>query len=292
MTEEWTSRTTLEDTDDKENECKLQYKLEVPPRSTETKMGNCKRYGIMTEEWTSRTTLEDTDDKENECKCILYPRPIDCEEVLQNGNSMSGVYTIWPKSRILRCETIKVYCDFEIANEGWTVIQRRGNYGNGENLFSKSWESYKKGFGDLRKEFWLGNDNIYAIINQASYSVRFELQNENGSYAFALYDNFWIDDEKQKYKLHLEDFSGTAGDALKPHNEKEFYTKDQPGNSRPSKQHEGGWWYNVHPSTNLNALYRYGSDKPKSQDGIAWHTFGGSFTSLASTEIRIRATPF
>ncbi|GBN64830.1 hypothetical protein AVEN_74599-1 [Araneus ventricosus] len=87
-------------------------------------------------------------------------------------------------------------------------------------------------------------------------------------------------------------FASLLGDALRPHNEKEFYTKDQPGSSRPSQQHEGGWWYNVYPSTNLNALNRYGMDNSKSQDGIAWHTFGGSFTSLPSTEIKIRATSF
>ncbi|GBN72151.1 Techylectin-5A [Araneus ventricosus] len=172
------------------------------------------------------------------------------------------------------------------------VIQRRGDYGNAQNLFAKSWESYKKGFGDLQKEFWLGNDNICAITNQASYSVRFELHHENGTFAFALYDYFWIDSEEHKYKLHLGDYSGNAGDALRPHNEKEFYTKDQPGSTRPFQQHEGGWWYNVYPSTNLNALNRYGMDNSKSQDGIAWHTFGGSFTSLPSTEIKIRATSF
>ncbi|KAG8170686.1 hypothetical protein JTE90_003974, partial [Oedothorax gibbosus] len=90
------------------------------------------------------------------------------------------------------------------------VIQRRGDYGNGPNYFVKNWNSYKKGFGNLRKEFWLGNDNIFAISNQDSYSVRFDLKTVKGDSGFALWDTFFIDEEDRNYRLHLEEYSGTA----------------------------------------------------------------------------------
>ncbi|GFX72046.1 techylectin-5A [Trichonephila clavipes] len=90
-------------------------------------------------------------------KCVKHSKPMDCKEVLENGNTESGVYTIWPRSRHANCEAIEVYCDLETAGGGWTVIQRRGDYGNAQNYFDKTWKDYKEGFGNLRWEFWLGD---------------------------------------------------------------------------------------------------------------------------------------
>ncbi|GBO14796.1 Techylectin-5A, partial [Araneus ventricosus] len=98
------------------------------------------------------------------------------------------------------------------------------------------------------------NDNIFALTNQKSYSVRFDLEQITRETAFAEYNYFWIDEEAQNYKLHIEDYSGDAGDALKPHNGEDFYTKDKPGKSEGSGMHKGGWWLDVYPSTNLNGL--------------------------------------
>ncbi|GFR29239.1 techylectin-5A, partial [Trichonephila clavata] len=53
-------------------------------------------------------------------KCVKHSKPIDCKEVLENGNTESGVYTIWPRSRSANCAAIEVYCDLETAGGGWT----------------------------------------------------------------------------------------------------------------------------------------------------------------------------
>ncbi|GBO05118.1 hypothetical protein AVEN_27453-1 [Araneus ventricosus] len=83
--------------------------------------GHCFMFETRTSRGISEIAREDTNYKEDNCKCILNPRPADCEEVLKNGNTGSGVYIIWPKSRMLKCETLKVYCDMETTGEGWTV---------------------------------------------------------------------------------------------------------------------------------------------------------------------------
>ncbi|GFW90413.1 techylectin-5A [Trichonephila clavipes] len=252
---------------------------------------------------------------------------MDCQEILENGNKESGVYTIWPRSRIGNCQSIDVYCDMETAGGMdsqiypvaileqhvclWMttpvlivqisltnafnrkispVLQRRGNFGNAQNYFDKNWADYKHGFGNLKREFWLGNDNIFAITNQGQYSVRFDIKNKEGKSAFSVYETFWIDEESQKYKLHLQDHSGSAGDALGPHNLKEFYTKDQPNVPSDAKKdgpkHTGGWWYNVFPSSNLNGLNNHGGPHKNIEQGMAWNPFGWYTSTLTFSEIK------
>ncbi|GFU91290.1 techylectin-5A [Trichonephila clavipes] len=212
-------------------------------------------------------------------KCPKHFKPMDCEEVMENGNSKSGVYTIWPRSRVGSCPSIQVYCDMETDGGGWTVIQRRGNFGNAQNYFDKTWIDYKTGFGNVKREFWIGNDIIFAITNQGQYSARFEVTNREGKSAFAVYEKFYIEEESAKYKLHIEDYSGTAGDAISSHNEWEFYTKDQPNRRDEAKKdditHTGGWWKNVFPTTSLNALNNHGDPHANPQQGMCWNPFGG-----------------
>ena len=49
---------------------------------------------------------------------------------------------------------------------GWTVLQRRMN---GSVDFYRNWQDYKTGFGDLRTEFWLGNEKMHQLTSQGSY---------------------------------------------------------------------------------------------------------------------------
>ncbi|CAL1287174.1 unnamed protein product, partial [Larinioides sclopetarius] len=90
------------------------------------------------------------------------------------------------------------------------VIQRRGDFNRSEDYFFKDWASYKKGFGDVDKDFWKGNDNIFALTNQRLSSIRFDLQATDGERRYAHYDSFWIDDENNNYTFHIKDYIGDA----------------------------------------------------------------------------------
>ena len=60
--------------------------------------------------------------------------------------SESGVYPI-----LVAGKNISVYCDMETEGGGWTVLQRRGDFGNPDDFFLRRWRGYKEGFGDPEK---------------------------------------------------------------------------------------------------------------------------------------------
>ncbi|CAL1292440.1 unnamed protein product [Larinioides sclopetarius] len=222
-------------------------------------------------------------------------KPVDCEEVFRNGKTETGIYTIWPRNRVSEDRPLKVSCDMDTDGGGWTVFQRRGNFGRTKDYFFKDWASYKKGFGDIEKDFWLGNDNIFALTNQRLNSIRFDLKAVDGEERYALYDTFWIDDEDHMYALHIKDYTGNAGDSMAHHDNSKFSTKDKDNDNQKegdcAVKFKGGWWYNTCHHSNLNGLYLKGHHESFA-DGVNWHSWRHYNESLEFTEIKIRPSNF
>ncbi|XP_076342224.1 techylectin-5A-like [Tachypleus tridentatus] len=65
----------------------------------------------------------------------------------------------------------------------------------------------------------MGNDRIYALSNQGNYSIRFDLKDKEGNKRFAIYREFWIENEDNLYRLHVSYYSGDAGDSISGHNQ-------------------------------------------------------------------------
>lgn len=66
----------------------------------------------------------------------------------------------------------QVFCDMETDGGGWTVIQRRKV---GLTSFNRDWKQYKEGFGNIKGDFWLGNENIYRLSRRPTV-LRVELE--------------------------------------------------------------------------------------------------------------------
>ena len=73
--------------------------------------------------------------------------------------------------------------------------------------FSRGWADYKRGFGNLNGELWLGLDNINRLT-KAKNRLRVELEDTQGKTAYAEYDFFAVSSERNKYKLSLGTYSG------------------------------------------------------------------------------------
>ncbi|KAJ8033560.1 Fibrinogen-like protein A [Holothuria leucospilota] len=118
-----------------------------------------------------------------------YPRH--CKEILNecSSSSSSGVYLIKPDGYL---EPFEVFCNNDVNSGGWTVLQRRMD---GSISFNRNWEEYKGGFGFLSTEFWLGNEKLSYISNQAVYELRIDLMLSNGSSFYIEYNAFRITDE-------------------------------------------------------------------------------------------------
>ena len=134
-----------------------------------------------------------------------------CTQLLQDGFISSGVYTINPDGG----KPIQVLCDMTTDGGGWTIFQRRLD---GSVDFYFGWESYKNGFGDLNGEFWLGNDNLHRLTAADDVMMRVDLEDFDGNIRYAEYMTFKVADEGDKYRVLIEEYSGTAGDSMTTYN--------------------------------------------------------------------------
>lgn len=98
---------------------------------------------------------------------------------------------------------------------GWAVFQRRLD---GSVDFHLNWAYYKKGFGNLRGEFWLGNDNLHRLTAADNLTLRVDLEDFDGNITYAEYKTFKVADEGDKYRLLIGGYNGPmANDSMAYH---------------------------------------------------------------------------
>ena len=121
--------------------------------------------------------------------------PSNCAELYAHGVNESGVYYLNLADASCKAPVIvKVYCDMETDGGGWTVsfywkkiglkltkhyfdhfqvFQRRTD---GNEPFSRNWETYKRGFGNPSKEFWIGEQKVHMLKNKSPFLLQLLIQ--------------------------------------------------------------------------------------------------------------------
>jgi len=188
------------------------------------------------------------------------------------------------------------YCDQKTRGGGWTVIQRRGDYGDPKENFTRDWADYKHGFGDLNGEFWFGNDYISSLTLQTTVMLRVELEAHDGRKAWAEYDTFRVEGESQDYRVWVGGYSGNASDSLSAHNGYKFSTVDRNNDQAPkccpcAPAYGGGWWFYSCFEANLNGEYFPDNSDNGYYRGIIWELWLGD-NSLKSARMMIRPADF
>ncbi|XP_025101332.1 uncharacterized protein LOC112568306 [Pomacea canaliculata] len=201
-----------------------------------------------------------------------------CLDWKRNGGQ-SGVYFIQLPGKK---EQLRVWCDMDTDNGGWLVFQRRRD---GSVDFSRNWEEYEKGFGDITGEFWLGLSNLYTLTKDKPHTLRIDLGLANGQRSYANYAEFRVNGPETSYTLHASNYSGNAGDSLYRHHTMKFSTYDQDNDNSShhhcARQFYGGWWFlSCHPA-NLNGRYGAGL-----WEGVIWNIKADfTFTEMKLKEV-------
>ncbi|KAM9313894.1 ficolin-2-like [Pholidichthys leucotaenia] len=164
---------------------------------------------------------------------------------------------------------------------------------DGTESFFRPWKYYKSGFGNVAGEYWLGLDIIFLLTMRRENELRVDMEDWDGSQAFAQYSSFSIAPEYSGYELQLGSYTGTAGDSLTPHNSMKFttYDKDQDAWSSNCAHHYlGGFWYQNCHHTNPTGMYAPNGAIGHENSQVVWHAWKGWNYSLKTIVMKIRST--
>jgi len=167
---------------------------------------------------------------------------------------------------------------------GWILIHQNLD----DSLsFNKTWSEYRNGFGSLPGNYWMGLENVRAVISLAqTFHLRVEVQLESRSWYSAEYDSFSLGSETASYPLSISGYSGDIDDPLRALNGMKFSTPDQVVTGAKTACQivcKVGWWYmyNSCLGTNFNGH----SDNQPICFGVSSGT-GGNGGPSTTTQVR------
>lgn len=170
-----------------------------------------------------------------------HAMPRNCAEATA-CTKRSGIYEIVLAS--YSPEPFLVECDVKTDGGDWTLIQRRQD---GSEDFYRDWADYRKGFGNINGEFFIGLDKLHALTNYNGAQELLVLLHDQGESRKALYSNFVVGSEQDSFILkHVGIYSGNAGDSLTHQMGAKFTTKDVDNDlygDNCAVLYTGAWWY-------------------------------------------------
>ena len=191
-----------------------------------------------------------------------FCKPKDCIDLKCYGVSTAerGVY-IYPNSTSL--PKVLVTCQQTSDGGGWILYLHRFD---GSVLFNRTWDDYKNGFGQQggNKESWLGNEKVYQLEKtfDGGAKIRIEGFLFDGTSCVISADNFRLERESKKYKLHFGKVTSSHGSLVEDdwayHRGVEFTTTDR--SIASCRLYNGGWWHKRCHYVYLTAVYARSSN--------------------------------
>ncbi|XP_068215729.1 fibrinogen-like protein 1 [Palaemon carinicauda] len=195
-----------------------------------------------------------------------------CNDLYEAGSIYNGIFSICP---ISTCNQALTYCDMTSDGGKWTVFLSRDKDHTDQELFNRTWDEYKEGFGSCDHEYWLGNEILYNLTNERPQMLRIEGTDGSGNTKWAHYNTFKVASENDNYQVTISGYdpTSTMGDLLTPTqtlanlNTMEFSTLDEDNDNYAggscSKRHNngGGFWYHscslIGPTNNAGVQCYY-----------------------------------
>ena len=208
--------------------------------------------------------------KKKSCYAPNIMSPASCEDLYLDRVNCDGVYVI-----LLKDEASRVYCEIDESG-GSTVIMRRGQFNDYPlTSFKQNWHGYKKGFGNIDADFWLGLDKIHELTKNRNQMLEINLETFDGEQLTLRYNQFFVDDESNNYRLTLAEPALNANHAglFLQHNGAPFVTADRNDKYNCARKYETGWWFLDIPQCHrvlLNGLFFTQNSSPMDKDGIQW----------------------
>ena len=87
------------------------------------------------------------------------------------------------------------------SNGGWTVILRRKADVSQQVNFTRTWNDYKHGFGELNTEFWYGLKNIHCLTSRQQVDLQIDIKYGSGS-QLTTFCCWWTRKQLYMYSSH------------------------------------------------------------------------------------------
>jgi len=215
---------------------------------------------------------------------ISYPIFHDCVDWYNAGARETGVYQI-----TLPRGPKQVCCNMDVDGGGWLVFQRRID---NTTDFHLNWVDYKKGFGDMTSNFWLGNDILHYLTNRGETQIYIHAGRFNSETKYSKYAYVRIEDDEAYYRLDVHTLLEGV-DTIAWNNGNKFSTKDNDNDNKANENcamsyQRGGLWYGSCSAVFPNGQYQL-QEESLAYVGIQWkNNWLNNLQSLKWIEFMIR----